>query len=203
MRPSARIITPLLLALAALGGCERPESIVQGDLAPPAPALAQTPTIARASPITDDGFVDVAGVIDLYVIEAAQVALAGSRTPALQAVARQIGADHTLSRDALARAALGASAPLPTAVDDQKRAWILALRAAADPAALERLFLEQMAAATEEGMRAREAYLSAGSDPGLRAYSTETLEKVRSHQRTLATLSSQTRLAGTEPLARS
>lgn len=140
-------------------------------------SIALKPPAARAAPVDADpadvraktSLVAALAIDDLYRIEAGQIAFRRAATPEMKAAAQSAIEAARESYQALQNPALAAGVPLPTSVDQQRRQWLDALRAA-PPAEFHALLVKQQVAGARQALELAEAYSQSGQGFYLKEY---------------------------------
>ena len=148
----------------------------------PAAALAQTPpppppgATAQAQP-----YLMAAGAGDVFEITSSQVALQKSQNPQVRRFATMLIDHHTTTtNNALVAAKSGGVTPPPPVLDQNQRAMIGELMAAA-PADFDRVFLAQQLPAHQAALAVNQGYAQGGDVPALRQAAAATVPVVRGH----------------------
>lgn len=145
-------------------------------------AAAVGVTSAETLGATTDGFVTAAAISDMYELEAAKIALAKSKSPAVKKFAQMMVTDHTASTAKL-KALLptsGANVTPPAAMDERRKGMIDNLKAA-NAADFDKVYLDQQTAAHREASLLFGTYSDRGDNAALKGFAAELKPKIDGH----------------------
>jgi predicted outer membrane protein len=173
MRNLTRTIAALGLGSLLLAGCGRQES-------PPAPPSRPAPQPPRAGvlPLSPADYVATASSIDLFVIQASQLAMAQGRSARLREAARTMAADHGGTSGQLSFAGRRLNLLPSATMLPRHQAMFDELRSAAD---FDAAFKRSMIAVHEQGFRIHGDFAAAGGSPTLRPVAELAFPAMRRH----------------------
>ncbi len=178
-------------AALALSACHKTGSNVTAnkasDTAPVNAVQDVTATaVGGASAVTHattaDLYVPAAAMADMYEIEAAKIAVARTKDPAIKAFADMLIKDHTASSEKL-KATLGTASlniTPPAGLDDRRTGMLNNLKAAGD-ADFDLAYLHQQLAAHLEALTLHKEYSSVGDNAGLKAFAASVVPVIEHH----------------------
>lgn len=137
---------------------------------------AMTPTAARE-------FADMAAASDAYEIQSSQMAATKAGDAAVKSFAAMLVTDHRKSTADLKAAAAKASpavTPAP-ALNAEQQTNLDALKAAANGADFDRLYIQQQVPAHEKALAMLEAYAAGGDTPAIKQFASATAPAVQKH----------------------
>ena len=187
----AFLLTFAAAAALSLGACNKPASTTTADATQAAGAAAnetedvvgagvgQTSAATLGSHDTA-AFVSNASQSDMYEIQAAKIAQARSKNPAVKAFAKMMVADHTALMDAMKPLVAAAGQAPADKLDDRRQGFLDHLNAATD-ADFDKTYIDQQVAGHEEALTLMNGYASDGSDAGLKAGAAKAVPKVQAH----------------------
>lgn len=127
-------------------------------------------------------YVPNAAMGDMYEIQAADIALERSQTPAVRELATMIKTDHAAAA-AEFKAAAPTAAPdvtLPTALDQRRQGLIDNLRSAG-ASDFDRVYVDQQIAAHQEAITLHRGFSDNTDAPALAAHARKVLPKIEAH----------------------
>jgi putative membrane protein len=190
---AAAVLVPSVLTLSACNksGSSAPatsdtSSAVASSSAPVAAAEDATAgavgQVAAATTLTAQGFVNAAGVSDMYEIQAARIAQQKSANPAVKKFAAHMIHDHTGSSDKLkALLAKGDIKAVPPADLDERRKGLLDNLNAAGPQDFDKTYVDQQVAAHEEAVTLFKGFAAHGDNEALKGFAATVLPTIQDH----------------------
>lgn len=144
-------------------------------------------------PVTTTLYVDQAAVGDLYEIEASNIALKRSKNPKVREFAQMMIDHHSKTLSDLQKfvADNPVNRAVPQNVDPRRRAMLTNLEKAGDTE-FDEQYLGQQAHAHDEAYNLHRSFANGGDYPELGVIAGQVAELVQQHQKTLASLRSDT-----------
>jgi putative membrane protein len=178
------MIRPALLAALALCACTRSPAEAPREVSlQEAPAKPAAVTVPPETPKPDDQlFVDAAAGTDMFELQAADLALARSKTPAVRQFAAMMVRDHRHSAAELKKALAESGKTLvpAAALPDERQNDVLKLTTAELPA-FDETYLKTQVEAHEDALQALQRYAETGDTPSLKAFASNTVAAVQLH----------------------
>ena len=130
-----------------------------------------------------------AAISDMYELEAAKIAMAKSKSPAIKKFAQQMMTDHTASSTKLKGLlpSSGANVALPTAMDERRKGMIDNLNAA-NAADFDKVYMDQQSNAHREASELFHTYADRGDNAALKGFAAELAPKIDMHKQMAETL---------------
>jgi predicted outer membrane protein len=173
MQHLTRMMAALGLGSLMLAGCGRQEP-------PPGPRMVPAPSPSRAEvlPLSPADYVATASSIDLFVIQASQLALTQGRGARLREAATILTADHGGTSGQLSFAGRRLNLLPSATMLPRHQAMFDELRSAAD---FDAAFKRSMIAVHEQGFRIHGDFAAAGGSPTLRPVAELAFPAMRRH----------------------
>lgn len=135
---------------------------------------------SAATARTADLYVPAAAVADMYEIESSKLALQTSKNADVKKFAQMLIDHHTRTTAALKKAAAGANAALPTALDERRQGLIDNLKQT--PAGgFDGVYRTQQIAAHEEALTLHRTYADAGENAALKGAAAAAVPIIEQH----------------------
>src|SRR5687768_1429539 len=173
-----------LLAILALCACTRSPGEEPREVSlQEAPAKPAAVTVPPEAPKPDDQlFVDAAAGTDMFELQAADLALARSKTPAVRQFAAMMVRDHRHSSAELKKALAesGKSLVPAAALPAERQKDVLNLTTAELPE-FDETYLKAQVEAHEDALQALQRYAETGEVASLKAFASSTVAAVQLH----------------------
>ena len=194
---------PLLIGAAAfaalsLAACSKPSGTATSDTSTqtpnsgPAAGVASTVDKAQDAtsaavgaagavmPTTAQGFAEAAANSDMFELKAAALALTRSKSPKIEAFAKQMIHDHGATTATLKTLVAKNALTLPTDTDARRTGMLDNLNSAT-PDGFDKTYLDQQVAAHSEAASLMKGYGEHGDNADLKAFAAKTAPKVQQH----------------------
>lgn len=184
-----------------------PAPVMPADPAVAAPVTVP-PSAGPVAPVEPEllekkGYTETATIIDMYEVEASEIAEKRSTNAELKMLASMIDAAHETSLTEIKELADGKGVLLPRNMGPKREAMVKALEDA--PAeAFDMAYIDQQVATHTDALAVHTNYAEQGDDADLRAFAKRQIEKIKSHLDQATALQAKLRasaptVAGTPP----
>jgi putative membrane protein len=138
-------------------------------------------TTNAAMPTDASGFANNVAASDLYEIESAKLAADKASNAEVKSFAQHLRTDHEKSTSELKTAAGSANISVTPKLDAEKQGMLDQLKAAANGADFDKLFVEQQKTAHQKALSLLQGYSSGGDNEALKGFATKTSAVVKGH----------------------
>jgi putative membrane protein len=171
MRTATRSLIIFGLGTLALAGCGRRE-------APPPRPVPTRPPAVEVRPLSSANYVATSSSIDLFVIQASQMATSRARSPRVRDIAAMLVRDHQGVSAQMSFAGRRVNLLPPASMMPRHRAMLDQIHNASD---FDASYKGLMIAVHEEGFRVHNAYAARGDSPTLRPVAEMAAPAMRRH----------------------
>jgi putative membrane protein len=131
--------------------------------------------------ITPQQFVDRAAVSDMFDIESSRLALQRAQLPATRSFAERMVLDHSAGSARLSQVVAGSALTVPMALDAEHEKKLARL-VAASPTEFDAAYIQAQQTGHKAAVEMFTNYAALGSEPALKAFASDMLPILRSHQ---------------------